>query len=353
MIEMKKIILISLLFIMPITLNALESYVVMDPNNNRVLASSNMNKEMLIASTTKVMTAIVALENSDTTNVLCAGEEILTVEGSMIYIDKGECMTLYDLLVGLLLRSGNDAAMVIATNTLGYDKFIDKMNETAERLGMNDTNFENPHGLDDEEKNTSTAHDLALLMSYATKNKIFMEITKIKKYTTTSNKETHLWYNKNKLLTMYKYATGGKIGYTTRSGHIFVSSATRAEESLVVASMKDEDQFNNHKKLYEKYFNIYDNYKILDKNTFSVNDDYYKDYHLYIKEDVYAMLKKDELKNINLKIDIIKKKSIKSNDIVGVAKLYIKEDYLDEINIYALENKKRKISFFDKLLFWK
>ena len=342
---MKKILLI-LIILIPIKINAMESYVVMDPNNNRILASSNMNKEMLIASTTKVMTAIVALENFDTTLVLCAGDEITKVDGSMIYLDKDECMTLYDLLVGLLLRSGNDAAMTIATKTFGYEKFIDKMNEVALRLGMNDTNFENPHGLDYKEKNTSTAHDLALLMSYATKNKTFMEITKIKKYKVTSNKETHLWYNKNQLLTIYKYSTGGKIGYTTKSGHIFVSSATKAKENLVIVTMKDEDQFNNHKKLYEKYFNMYDNYKILDKMTFSINDDYYKNYHLYIKEDLYAMLKDNELNNINLIIDIIKKKNIKSKSVVGVVKLFIGDEYIDEANIHALENNIKKLSLF-------
>ena len=126
---MKKLILLTILILLPIKLNAVESYVVMDPSNGRVLASQNMNEEMLIASTTKVMTAIVALEHADPTSILCAGDEILKVYGSMIYLDVGECMPLYDLLVGLMLRSGNDAAMVIATRTLGYDAFIKEVNE--------------------------------------------------------------------------------------------------------------------------------------------------------------------------------------------------------------------------------
>ena len=196
---MKKIIniitiLVVLLF--PLKLFAIESYVVMDTDSGRVLGSSNMDDQMLIASTTKIMTAIVTLENYDITEVICAGEEIKEVYGSMIYIDEGECMTLYDLLVGLMLRSGNDAAMVIATNTLGYEDFIKKMNETASKIGMKKTIFKNPHGLDNETQNYSTAYDMALLMRYATNNKTFMEITGIKKYTLDSNKETHLWHNK-------------------------------------------------------------------------------------------------------------------------------------------------------------
>lgn len=345
---MKKLLLLTILIIIPVKISALESYVVMDPSNNRVLGSLNMNEEMLIASTTKVMTAIVALEHVDATTVLCAGDEILKVYGSMIYLDEGECMPLYDLLVGLMLRSGNDAAMVIATRTLGYDAFIKEMNETASKLGMKHTKFENPHGLDDDSRNTSTAYDLALLMSYATKNKTFMEITSIKKYTTTSTIETHLWYNKNKLLSTYKYATGGKIGYTTRSGHIFVSSSSKAKEDLIVVSMKDDNQFVTHKNLYEKYFKEYDKYKVLDKYTFTLKEDYYKDYHLYIKDDVSLMLSKNELNKIDVKIDLIKKKSIKNGDIVGTAKIYVDNKYVQEIKIYALTNEKKNLSIFER-----
>ena len=208
---MKKIILFVIL-LLPISIKASESFIVMDADSLRVLGGKNINEELLIASTTKLMTSLVALENSETTDVLCAGEEILSVYGSMIYIDQNECMTLYDLLMGLNLRSGNDAAMVIATHTIGYDNFINEMNNMSSKLGLNNTHFSNPHGLDNKTKNTSTAYDLGLLMSYLTKNKTFMNITGTKKYTLTSSKETHIWYNKNELLNRYKFTTGGKTG---------------------------------------------------------------------------------------------------------------------------------------------
>ena len=343
---MKKLIIL-IIFLIPLKLSALESYVVMDSISGRVLGEKNMDEEMLIASTTKIMTALVAIENSDLTDVYCANDEINTVYGSMIYLEKNECMLLYDLLVGLMLRSGNDAAMIIATNTMGYDNFIKEMNAKAKKLGMNHTHFENPHGLDDESKNTSTAYDLALLMKYATKNKFFMDISSLKKYAVTSSIRTHLWYNKNKLLSNYKYATGGKIGYTTKSGHIFVSSATKASESLVVVTMKDDNQFKTHKNLYEKYFKEYDSFKVLDKYTFNINEDYYKDYHLYIKDDVEVMLSNDELSSVNVKIEIIKKKKVRSGTVVGIAKVYIKDKYLTQVNIYALENVTKEKTFFE------
>lgn len=350
--KLKYIILFLVLFF-PADLNALSSYVVMDSNTGRILGESNKDNEMLIASTTKIMTAIVALEHEEATSVLCAGKEILEVYGSMIYIDQNECMTLYDLLVGLMLRSGNDAAMVIATNILGYDKFINEMNNTALKLGMNNTHFSNPHGLDEKDENISTAYDLALLMRYALKNKLFMEIDSIKKYRVTTNVETHLWYNKNQLLTNYKYATGGKIGYTERAGHTFVSSASKAKEDLVVVTMKDSDRFNTHKNLYEEYFNKYDNYKILDKYNFVIDSDYYKDYHLYIHNDVYMMLNKSELKDVNLKIDLIKKKKVKNGEKVGTVKVYVKDKFILDESIYAINRETKEDSIKSKLFFWK
>lgn len=339
--------------IFPVKVFAIESYVVMDTDSGRVLGSKNMDEKMLIASTTKIMTAIVALESSEATNIICAGEEITKAYGSMIYVDEGECMTLYDLLVGLMLRSGNDAAMVIASNLMDYDDFIDKMNSTAKRLGMKNTKFENPHGLDDDSKNTSTAYDMALLMRYATSNKTFMEITSITKYTVKTTVETHLWHNKNKLLGLYKYSTGGKIGYTTKSGHIFASSASKAYEDLVVVTMKDEDQFNNHKKFYEKFFEQYDRYKVIDKYTFVIKEDFYKKYHLYVKDDVYVMLNKNELDKVDVNIELKKKSNVKSGDIVGSAKIYVNGEYIEEAYIYALSKESKINKIKNWLFFWK
>lgn len=355
--EMKKIIIIVFTIFISMCsiskLSAIESYVVMDSESGRVLGSKNMNEKMLIASTTKIMTAIVALENAETTKLLCAGDEITKVYGSMIYVDKGECMTLYDYLVGLMLRSGNDAAMVIAENTLGYDKFIEKMNETASKIGMKNTIFVNPHGLDEQTKNYSTAYDMALLMRYATKNKVFMELDSIKKYNVTSNVESYLWHNKNKLLSSYKYATGGKIGYTTSSGHIFASSASKGRENLVVVTMKDEDQFKNHEKFYEEYFENYDKYRIIDQYTFNIKEDYYKKYHLYVKDDVDIMLKDSEKDKVSIDIELIKKKKVIDDTIVGKVSISVDGKYVCSVNVYAIHEQSKLNKVKNWLFFWK
>lgn len=340
---------ILLIVFIPNKVNAIESYVVIDTDSGRVLNGININDKHLIASTTKIMTTLVAIETTPLTNIICAGDEINESYGSMIYINKNECMTLYDLLVGLMLRSGNDAAMVIATQTLGYDNFINKMNELASKIGMKNTIFNNPHGLDEKTQNYSTAYDLGILMSYATRNKIFMEITGIKKYTVTSSNNTHLWYNKNKLLSQYKFSTGGKIGYTKKSGHVFVSSASKGKESLVIASIKDENQFTNHKNLYEKYFKEYDKYKIIDSYTFSINEKYYKDYYLYVKEDVNVMLNKSEKDKVNININIYKKKNISPNTVVGNIEVYVGSEFIENINLYAI-SKKNKVNNNKNLL---
>ena len=196
---MKKIILF-LLILIPLNIKAsTEAYVVMDADCGRVLDSYNKDSKMLIASTTKIMTSIIAIENMELSVNIEVGDEINSVYGSMIYIKKGEVLTLESLLYGLMLRSGNDAAMVIAENTLGYDKFIEAMNNKAKELKMYNTTFENPHGLDDESRNYSTAYDMALLMRYAMKNPEFVRITSTKKYKLTTNMNTHIWYNKNEL----------------------------------------------------------------------------------------------------------------------------------------------------------
>ena len=176
---MKKI-LIIILFLVCYKVNA--SVIVMDASSGRVLYGNNINERKLIASTTKIMTSIIALENGNLNDIYVVGDEIDQVNGSMIYIKKGEKFTLKDLLMGLMLQSGNDAAMVIANNVINYDDFIFEMNIKAFKLGMYNTTFENPHGLNDDTSNYSTAYDMALLMRYAIKNKDFINITNTKKY---------------------------------------------------------------------------------------------------------------------------------------------------------------------------
>ena len=346
---MKKIVFLICLFFFPIYLNAY-SYTVMDADSGRVLASSNMNEKHLIASTTKIMTAIVAIENGNLNDTYTASKIIEEVYGSMIYAKEGEKYSLEDLLYGLMLRSGNDAAMIIAENTLGINKFINKMNSLSTTIGMKNTIFENTHGLDDETKNYSTAYDLALLMKYAMKNETFRKITSTKKYIVKTNFETHEWFNKNKLLSTYKYATGGKIGYTDKSGHVFVSSSSKNKKNLIVATIEDPDRFNTHKNLYEIYFDKYERYQILNKYTFSFDDEKFKNYHIYIKNDFYMLLKKDEIKKLSM--DIVLKDKIKDSTL-GYVNIKLGNDIIHKETLYAVNKNNRINKIKDLLWFWK
>ena len=202
---MKKLAIFLVLFLIPINAWAIsaESYVVMDYDSKRVLMSKNMNEKKLIASTTKIMTAIIALENKDLNSVRKVGPEVLKAYGSAIYLSLDEEITLKDLLYGLMLRSGNDAAIEIAYHVSGnMDNFIQLMNQKAYELGMSNTIFINNHGLENEQGkgNTSTSYDMALLMRYALQNETFKEIIHTKEYTAKTSGKTYVWHNKNKFI---------------------------------------------------------------------------------------------------------------------------------------------------------
>lgn len=335
---MKKILLV-LIFLLCINVSA--SIVVMDADSGRIIYNKNKSERKLIASTTKIMTTIVALENAKLTDKLKVGKEIQTVNGSMIYVKEGESFTLNDLLHGLMLQSGNDAAMIIASKTMPYDNFIAQMNLKAHKLGMNNTTFENPHGLNDDTKNYSTAEDMSKLMRYAIKNKDFLNITSTKKYKV----DNYIWHNKNKLLSDYKYLISGKIGYTKASGQVFVSAARKDNKTLIISTIDEGDKFNLHKNLYEKYFKEYERYKVLDKNTFSFKVKNKNHDHYFIKNDFNMLLTKNEIKKLKVNINLNK-----DNRIVDI---YLDNNLIHSEKLYKLKYQSRLKKIKELLLFWK
>ena len=183
---MKK--LLILLLLIPINVRAYSSSatstVLMDMDSLNVIYSDNMNDVRSVASISKIMTAIVAIENKDVNDVVTIGEEITKAYGSGVYIKQGEEITLESLLYGLMLRSGNDAALAIANYVGGdVDNFVTMMNKKAVEIGMKNSKFNNPHGLDENGGNLSTAYDMALLTSYAMKNETYRKIERTKNYT--------------------------------------------------------------------------------------------------------------------------------------------------------------------------
>ena len=323
---MKKIIFFIILFIMPFCVFAKNnnSTIVMDIDSGRVLYQSNAVQKKLIASTTKIMTCIIVLENFDINNELVVGDEVLSMYGTNIYIEPGEKIKIIDLLYGLMLRSGNDAAITLAYNTFGEEKFIKEMNEKAKKLGMYNTVFANPHGLDDDTENYSTAYDMALLSKYAYNNPIYRKIISTKKYVTKSSLKKYVWYNRMSLLSKYNNCIGGKNGYTPRAGKSLVSYAKKDDVVLTIVSLNDSDIYENHSALYEKIFKEYKNYKIIDNKDIIIDGYYAKNSFKYPLtkdelDDVFTLVKIDSIGNTG-EIDINLKKQR-----IGNVKLYKNE----------------------------
>ena len=170
-----------------------------------------------------------------------------------------------------MLRSGNDAALAIASHVGGSkENFVFLMNEMAEDIGMKNSIFVNPSGLEEAngDANYSTVYDMALLTRYAMKNQDYKRIVGTKEIIVKSSLKTYKWFNKNKLLSSYKYCTGGKTGYTDKAKRTLVTTASNDELNLIVVTFNDGNDFNDHKELYEKYFNDYERIKVLDKSVY-------------------------------------------------------------------------------------
>lgn len=328
------------------------SYVLMDLDSGRVLESKNKDTPLLIASITKIMTAIIAIENKDINSVVTVDESVKKSYGSGIYISIGEEITLKDLLYGLMLRSGNDAAIMISTYISGSEElFVKLMNQKAKEIGMKNTIFYNSSGLDNNTKgNLSTAYDMAVLTKYAMQNATYKEIVKTKKYTTKTNLKTYIWHNKNKML-MYDYVTGGKTGYTEKAKRTLVSTASKNNINLVVVTIKDSDDWSTHKTLFEKTFNNYKSYKVLNKKTFSIPGDSYYD-KLYIKNDLSLTLKKNETKSLVSHIKLEKLKNYHSGDKVGVNYIYLGDNLIHKEDIFAKKITNKPSKLITKIKKW-
>lgn len=348
MIFLKKVIVILFVLIcfIPVSVSAdsSKSSIVMDLDSGRILYENNAYEKRLIASTTKIMTAILAIENGNLNRKITIGEEILTMYGTNIYVEIGEQMRLRDLLYGLLLRSGNDASVVIAKEVGGSEKkFVKIMNEKAREIGMENTSFQNPHGLDEVTENYSTAYDMALLSQYVYQNKTYRNIVSTEKYEVSTGKKTYLWYNRNQLLTDYEYCTGGKNGYTPKAGKTLVTTASKNGLNLTIVSLSDGDSYNNHQNLYEEMFSKYRRYKIIDKNHFSI-DPQFIDKDVYLKESFYYPLTEEEVDNVRTIVHFFDQSS---SDKVGRIDIYLKDDKIGEISIFGQEKKKENLSFFE------
>lgn len=248
----------------PIRANAIsaESCIVIDAESGETLYELNADRKMLIASVTKIMTALVALEHGNPDDEVTITPESVNVEGSSMYLKAGEAMTLEELLYGMLLVSGNDAAAAVAYHIAGsIEGFAELMNDKAVELGLDNTSFTNPHGLDDD-GHYSTARDIAVIMQAAMKNEVFARIVSTKSVTI----DGHSYTNHNKLLWTCEGATGGKTGYTKAAGRTLVSCCEREGVRLICVTLNDSDDWKDHIELYNKIFQEYKKITIADAN---------------------------------------------------------------------------------------
>lgn len=230
-----------------------EHAIVINQDTGDILYEKNAYDEVEIASLTKVLTAIIALEQGDLDEYVSISERAIQATGSSIYLEKSEKITLEDLLYGLMLRSGNDAAIAIAEHVGGsVEGFTFLMNEKVKSLGLSGSHFTNPHGLD-EPNHYATAYDLAKMMQYSMENEQFRKIAGTHAYHSASR--TYQWNNKNRLLTeRYAYCIAGKTGYTSNAGRTLVTSAKKDNQELVAVTFNAPDDWNDHEQLYEWAF---------------------------------------------------------------------------------------------------
>ncbi|WP_251555437.1 D-alanyl-D-alanine carboxypeptidase family protein [Neobacillus muris] len=331
------------------------SAVLLEQKSGRILYEKDAHKKRRIASITKIMTAIIAIESGKMNKNVPISEKAVRAEGSSIYLKPGTKMKLEDLVYGLMLRSGNDAAVAIAEYIGGsVDGFAYMMNQKAKEIGMLNTHFSNPHGLDDSNDHYSTAYDMALLTRYAMQNKIYQKIAGTKVYRTDNPTEDweYVWKNKNRLLTKYKYTTGGKTGYTKLAKRTLVTTASKGEMSLIAVTLNGPDDWNDHIAMYESGFKAYDMAEVLTKGKISdISQKFYKD-HLYIKKTVVYPATSEEMDLFSVKYKLNKpdKNWRNAGEVkAGKAIVYLDGRAVSETAIFYRSKQEQKKGFLDNV----
>ena len=301
------------------------SAVVIDKDSGRVLFSHNKDEKRGMASTTKIMTAICALEHGNPQKIVTISSTASGIEGSSMYLAVSEKLPLIDLINGLMIVSGNDAATAIAETVSGdVESFAALMNKKAAEIGAYNTSFTNPHGLSDENHYT-TAHDLAKITAYAMQNPDFCEIvaTKTKNLPQSEGGYARTLVNHNKFLSMYEGCIGVKTGFTKATGRCLVTAAKKDELSLICVTLNDPDDWADHRTLLDSAFATYSAVKIKDKDalvdTAEVGNGTISEVELVTASDLYVPLKDDEKDLVNIKAEAFEALTapIKKGDVLG------------------------------------
>jgi D-alanyl-D-alanine carboxypeptidase (penicillin-binding protein 5/6) len=324
--------------------------ILLDQATGRILFSKNAHEQLPMASTTKIMTAIIALESAKLDDVVTVSEYAAHVEGSAVDLEAGEEKTMEELVYGLILRSGNDAATAIAEHMSGsVEKFAERMTNRARELGATQTRFMNPHGLHHEEHYT-TAYDFALISAHAMLIPKFHEIstTREKKISWPGREYERLLRNQNKLLTLYPGADGIKTGWTTPSGRCFVGSATRDGWQLISVVLNAPQMWEDTTRLLDFGYEHYRWQKVVEKDqplkTAAVKKGVVDRITLVAGESAGMPLKENEQEL--LKYSFVMQEPLtaplKAGQRVGMLHIYFGQTVVKEVPLLACETVEKR-----------
>ena len=269
------------------------SYAVIDADTGRLLFGSHVHERKPIASLTKMWTALIVIENNDLKEEVEISRQAAMSEGSSIYLEPGEKVTVEELLYGLMLRSGNDAAYALAEHTGGsIEGFADLMNEKARLYGLDNTYFTNPSGLHND-LHLSSAYDTAQMLRIAMKNDTFKKISSTINYKSPS-KNGVTWQNKHKLLRQQVGAVAGKTGYTKVAGRTLATYFEKGEEKVIVVTLGESNDWQVHTSLANKVFSEYDYVTVADKGEYEATEDK----TVELKKPIQLLLNKKEEKKL-------------------------------------------------------
>lgn len=328
-----------------------QSACVMDVDTHRIFYAKNKDEKLPMASTTKVVTAITAIENyEDLDTRIPVDARSVGIEGSSIYLRKGETLSLRELLYGLMLRSGNDAATEIAYRVAGgISEFADMMNNLATKIGATNSHFVNPHGLDDPNHYT-TAYDLALISAYALNNQDFANIVRTKTIKICEGEDNYRYLvNKNKLLYNMPDCIGVKTGYTKKSGRCLVSASERDNLRVVSVVLNCGPMFEESKAMLNAVQDKYQSVEIIEPyhyyKSVPVLNGAQKTVELYSREGLRLPLSKEERANISVECNLPESLDapIENEKIVGDIKVYYGKRLIFSRNIYTMDNVDSKL----------
>lgn len=313
---------------------------VIDAKTGRVIYEKNAYSPHSMASTTKIMTALVALENSNLNDIVTVRKNAACVEGTSLYLKAGEKISMEDLLYGLMLQSGNDAAIAIAEHIAGStEEFALLMTSRAKKIGAKNTVFKNPNGLD-EDGHFTTAYDLALITQQALKNDTFAKIVASKSKTIKNGTQTVT--NHNKMLSMYPGCIGVKTGFTKKTGRCLVTAAEREGIQLIAVTLNAPNDWNDHKNMLNYAFENTVRFPLLAAgmtvNSITVKDAAQNTLELTAERDFYLSEDKNskfQNAHISCKLPQSVTAPVKKGEEIGRVEIYYKDTLLDSIPLVA------------------